>query len=72
LRRLGLADDIEGLIRNLNQEEIGMLCVETVIPEGPASPFLQEGDILVSINDIMLTRFVPLAEILDGKYFSMI
>ena len=72
LRRLGLADRIEETVRSLNSEEIGMLCVETVIPEGPASSFLEEGDILVSVNDVMLTRFVPLAEILDGKYFLLI
>jgi len=67
VRRLGLREDTELLIRNKFPEEIGMLVAETVLPEGPGSTALEEGDILISINDELITKFVPLEEILDGR-----
>ncbi|KAF9330884.1 hypothetical protein BGZ91_012333 [Linnemannia elongata] len=64
-RRLGLSQETEALVRASFPEEIGMLVAETVLPKGPASSFLEEGDILVSINGELITKFVPLEDCLD-------
>ncbi|KAF8986080.1 hypothetical protein BGZ46_009877 [Entomortierella lignicola] len=64
-RRLGLSQKTEALIRASFPEEIGMLVAETVLPKGPASESLEEGDILVSINGELITKFVPLEDCLD-------
>ena len=44
-----------------------MLVAETVVPGGPASSFLEEGDVLVSINDQVCTKFVPVEALLDDN-----
>ncbi|KND01283.1 uncharacterized protein SPPG_03093 [Spizellomyces punctatus DAOM BR117] len=67
VRRLGLTDSTEAHIRNLFPTEVGMLVAEVVVPKGPASAFLEEGDILLSVNDNYLTKFVPLEEVLDSS-----
>ncbi|KAF9909825.1 hypothetical protein EC991_007996 [Linnemannia zychae] len=64
-RRLGLSQETEALVRASFPEEIGMLVAETVLPKGPAAGFLEEGDILVSINGELITKFVPLEDCLD-------
>ncbi|KAF9161882.1 hypothetical protein BGX20_001950 [Mortierella sp. AD010] len=64
-RRLGLSQETEALIRSTFPEEIGMLVAETVLPKGPASDCLEEGDILVSINGELITKFVPLEDCFD-------
>jgi pro-apoptotic serine protease NMA111 len=67
LRRLGLSDDMEALVRKKNPEQTGMLTVQQVIPGSSADGRLQSGDILLRIDDQLVTEFVPLAEILDDK-----
>lgn len=39
--------------------------VEKVLPKGPASELLEEGDVLISVNSEIITKFVQLDEILD-------
>lgn len=48
-------------------EEIGVLIVHSVVPEGPADNLLEEGDILITINGKYITKFVPFEEILDSN-----
>ncbi|KAI8355477.1 trypsin-like cysteine/serine peptidase domain-containing protein [Mortierella sp. GBAus27b] len=74
-RRLGLSQDTEALVRSSFPDEIGMLVAETVLPKGPASELLEEGDILVSIDGELITKFVPLEDCLDrnvGKEIEII
>lgn len=49
-------------------DDIGALTVETVIPGSEASKYIEEGDILISINDEPIIKFVPLENILDQKF----
>ncbi|KAI9336979.1 trypsin-like cysteine/serine peptidase domain-containing protein [Obelidium mucronatum] len=66
-RRLGLQEDTEAMIRAANPKEIGMLVCEVVVPKGPASGLLEEGDILISVDGVIITKFVPLEEKLDNS-----
>ncbi len=65
LRRLGLPDDLEQAARLEFPDQTGMLVVDLVVPEGPAYEALETGDILIRVNGRMVTRFTPLAEVLD-------
>ncbi|KAF8458516.1 trypsin-like cysteine/serine peptidase domain-containing protein [Kalaharituber pfeilii] len=64
-RRLGLSPEWEAEVRKRCPKEIGMLAAEIVLPEGPAEKFIEEGDILIKVNDELITKFVRLDEILD-------
>ncbi|KAI8615684.1 trypsin-like cysteine/serine peptidase domain-containing protein [Chytriomyces sp. MP71] len=64
-RRLGLEEETEARIRSDNPAEIGMLVCETVVPKGPAAGLLEEGDVLVTVDGITVTKFVPLESKLD-------
>jgi pro-apoptotic serine protease NMA111 len=65
LRRLGLTDESERIAREARPDQTGMLTIEQVIPESPASEVLAPGDILLRINGELVTQFVPLEAILD-------
>ncbi|KAJ3197356.1 hypothetical protein HK101_004232 [Irineochytrium annulatum] len=67
VRRLGLKESTEAIIRATIPDEIGMLVCETVVPQGPASEFLEEGDVLISINGVVVTKFVPMEETWDDR-----
>ncbi|KAI8136868.1 trypsin-like cysteine/serine peptidase domain-containing protein, partial [Fennellomyces sp. T-0311] len=67
VRRLGLKAETEEKLRKEFKDEIGMLVVETVLPEGPAHGKMEEGDILLTINGQYITRFVPLEATLDSN-----
>lgn len=67
LRRLGLSPDTEALVRKQFPGQTGMLTVEQVIPDSPADGYLEPGDILVRVDGVLVTEFVPLAAILDNK-----
>ena len=67
LRRLGLTTATEELARSVSPDQTGMLTVRQVIPDSPAHGKIEPGDILVRINDELITEFVPLEEILDGS-----
>ncbi|KAI7906451.1 trypsin-like cysteine/serine peptidase domain-containing protein [Cokeromyces recurvatus] len=66
-RRLGLRSETEEKLRKAFPDEIGLLVVETVLPEGPAHKKLEEGDILLTINGEYITKFVPFEEMLDSN-----
>jgi S1-C subfamily serine protease len=65
LRRLGLSEEAERLVRSAFPQQTGMLTVDQVIPGSPAATKLQPGDILLTINGELVTEFVPLAAVLD-------
>ncbi|HET6630569.1 MAG TPA: PDZ domain-containing protein [Woeseiaceae bacterium] len=66
LRRLGLTSATEARVRAIDADETGMLAVQEVVPRSPADGKIQPGDILLRVNDKLITEFVPLAEILDS------
>ncbi|CAO3676908.1 unnamed protein product [Rhizopus stolonifer] len=66
-RRLGLSAETETKLRELFPEEIGVLVVDAVLPEGPAYKMLEEGDILVTMNGEYVTKFVPFEDTLDSN-----
>ena len=47
-------------------QQTGLLVVEQVIPESPASSKLEPGDVLVEVDGKLIAEFVPLAAVLDG------
>ncbi|KAI8326235.1 trypsin-like serine protease [Martensiomyces pterosporus] len=65
-RRLGLTVSTEAMVRREFPDGIGMLVVNTALPEGPGRVAgLEEGDVLVSINDEIVTHFVKLENYMD-------
>jgi len=66
LRRLGLTRDTEARVRETHPKQTGMLVVEQVIPESPASSKLAVGDIVVEVDGEPIAEFVPLAAMLDA------
>src|SRR4051812_16923262 len=66
LRRLGLTRESEARVRAAYPNQTGMLVVEQVIPESPASSKLQAGDILIEIDGKLIAEFVPLDAQLDS------
>ncbi|KAF2157822.1 putative nuclear serine protease HtrA2/Nma111 [Myriangium duriaei CBS 260.36] len=64
-RRLGLTSNWESETRKQFPKETGMLVAEVILPKGPADAKLEEGDVLIKVNDELLTRFIRLDEILD-------
>jgi S1-C subfamily serine protease len=66
-RRLGLSADTEKEIRTAFPKETGMLVAEVVLPQGPASGKIEEGDVLVKVNGELLTQFVRLDAVLDNS-----
>ncbi|KAJ2078258.1 hypothetical protein H4R24_004605 [Coemansia sp. RSA 988] len=74
-QKLGLPEEIEAMVRRMRPDDIGMLVVATVLPEGPgAKSGLEEGDILLKINGEVITHFVALEDLLDnniGKYIDV-
>ena len=67
LRRLGLTEESEELMRSVSPDQTGMLAVQQVIPGSPAAGKLEPGDILLRVDGNLVTEFVPLAAILDDK-----
>jgi S1-C subfamily serine protease len=67
VRRLGLQDSTEAKVRLADPKEIGMLVAEVIVPQGPAAPFLEEGDIVLSVNGRIVTKFVPLEDLMDER-----
>lgn len=67
LRRLGLSEATEATIRETLPDEHGMLVVDQVVPGSPGSENLEPGDIVVRANGELLTRFVPLDDLLDSS-----
>ncbi|KAI8970390.1 trypsin-like cysteine/serine peptidase domain-containing protein [Mycotypha africana] len=67
VRRLGLRSETESNLRERFPDEIGLLVVETVLPEGPAYNKLEEGDVLLTMNGEYITKFVPFEDMLDSN-----
>lgn len=67
LKRLGLTDESEHVMRMFYPEQTGMLTIEQVIPQSPAAGKLAPGDILLRVNGDLVTEFVPLAAVLDNN-----
>ncbi|KAM3414403.1 hypothetical protein BST61_g11041 [Cercospora zeina] len=66
-RRLGLNSEWESKVRAEFPKETGMLVAEVVLPKGPADGKLEEGDVLLKVNDSLLTQFVRLDAVLDDS-----
>ncbi|KAG2661016.1 hypothetical protein PVAP13_1KG474600 [Panicum virgatum] len=67
-RRLGLRNETEQMVRVVSPAgETGMLVVDSVVPEGPAHKHLEPGDVLVRINEEVVTQFLRLETLLDDS-----
>jgi S1-C subfamily serine protease len=66
-RRLGLTPEWEAAVRKDFPKETGMLVAEVVLPEGPADHKIEEGDVLLKVNQELLTQFIRLDDILDSS-----
>ncbi|HSN70365.1 MAG TPA: trypsin-like peptidase domain-containing protein, partial [Steroidobacteraceae bacterium] len=66
LERLGLDPATEAEVRNAFPDGTGMLVVSEVQQGSAAHGVLEPGDILVRADGKLITRFDPLAELLDG------
>ncbi|KAI3398838.1 hypothetical protein diail_8529 [Diaporthe ilicicola] len=71
-RRLGLSSDWEAQMRKQFPRETNMLVAEIVLPEGPSHGKVEEGDVLVKVNDELITSFVRLDDIMDSNVGSSV
>ncbi|KAJ1888175.1 hypothetical protein LPJ66_008707, partial [Kickxella alabastrina] len=68
VRRMGLPEETEVMVRKIRPEGIGMLVVRTLLPEGPGEVAgIEEGDVLISINGEVVTHFVSLEMYMDDN-----
>ncbi|KAJ2031131.1 hypothetical protein IWW57_000851 [Coemansia sp. S610] len=68
VRRLGVSEAVENIVRQDTPGGVGMMVVKTVLPEGPGQiAGLEEGDVLYRINDKTVAHFVLLEELLDDN-----
>ncbi len=65
LRRLGLTEATEAAARAAFPRHTGMLVVHEVQPGSSAEGALAPGDILIRINEQLITEFLPLESLLD-------
>jgi S1-C subfamily serine protease len=65
-RRLGLTSRWEAEIRAADPKEKNMLVAEVVLPEGPSDKKIKEGDLILKVNGMLVTKFQPLENVLDG------
>ncbi|EQL03425.1 Peptidase cysteine/serine, trypsin-like protein [Ophiocordyceps sinensis CO18] len=66
-RRLGLSPQWEAATREAFPDETNMLVAEIVLPSGPSSNKIEEGDVLIKVNGEPLTQFIRLDDILDSN-----
>ncbi|CAK7239997.1 MAG: hypothetical protein STHCBS139747_001432 [Sporothrix thermara] len=66
-RRLGLTPACEAQMRAAFPSETNMLVAEIVLPQGPSAGKIEEGDVLVKVNDELITQFIRLDDILDSS-----
>ena len=64
-RKLGLVSDWETKLRQAFPQDNNLLVAQVILPGGPAHHKIQEGDILLKINDELINQFVRLDDILD-------
>jgi S1-C subfamily serine protease len=67
LRRLGLREATERAVREGFADGIGMLVVNEVLPGTVGDGQLRVGDILIRVNGVYVTEFVPLEAVLDER-----
>src|SRR5688572_5247051 len=67
LRRLGLSQNVEAVVRKAFPQYTGMLVVSEVLPGSASDESLQPGDILVKVNGKYVTQFEPLDDIMDSS-----
>ncbi|CAM9252665.1 unnamed protein product [Phaeothamnion confervicola] len=67
VRRLGLTAADEAAVRTTAPAETGLLVVDATVPEGPGDGVLAPGDVLLRLNGVTTTAFLPLAEALDSS-----
>ncbi len=65
LRRLGLRTETETAARTAQPANTGMLVVDRVQPGSSADKVVAAGDVLVRLNDVLVTGFEPLEAVLD-------
>lgn len=66
-RRLGLSTEWEAQMRKRFPKETNMLVAEIILPEGPSHNKIQEGDVLIKVNDELITSFTRLDDIMDSS-----
>ncbi|CCK71999.1 Nma111p KNAG_0I02140 [Huiozyma naganishii CBS 8797] len=66
-RRLGLTSESEATARQMFPDKIGLLVAEIVLKNGPAYTQIKEGDILISLNDQLISSFVQVDDIFDNS-----
>ncbi|KKA30706.1 hypothetical protein TD95_004191 [Thielaviopsis punctulata] len=66
-RRLGLSASREAEVRKAFPQANSMLVAEIVLPEGPSHKKIEEGDVLLLVNDEIVCDFIRLDEILDAS-----
>ncbi|CCE64656.1 hypothetical protein TPHA_0I01500 [Tetrapisispora phaffii CBS 4417] len=64
-KRLGLTPEAESNARKMFPDKIGMLMAETILKEGPGDVKIAEGDVLISINNELISSFITVDDILD-------
>ena len=67
LRRLGLREDTEAVVRERFPDRLGMLVVNEILPDSVADGLLEVGDIIVEIDGQFVTQFVQLEDIFDSR-----
>jgi len=72
LRRLGLTEESELMMREAFPSQTGLLVVEQVIPSMSTTSFLQPGDIVLRVDNDLVVNFVPLAATLDNRVGSQL
>ena len=65
LRRLGLGTEIERVVRHSQPHPVGLLVAREVQPGSASEGLIEPGDILVRINNRLITDFLTLETILD-------
>jgi S1-C subfamily serine protease len=69
---LGLTDEWITKIQEHHSEETSMLVAKSVLPAGPADSKIEEGDVLLKINDQIITLFKDMTSILDANVSNTI
>jgi S1-C subfamily serine protease len=69
---LGLTDAWVARVQETSPDETGMLVAKLVLPGGPAESKIEEGDILLKVNDKAITLFNDLTDCLDSNVSSTV